>query len=187
MAKQLVTAEQVKNLGRPIGKMVAANKLNAFIMEAERLHIKPILGDELYLSLLDAISSDTGEIKEDSDERLKILLDGGIYDGADYECKYDSGKHLLDGVRVALSYYVYAEDVMSGDFESTRFGTVVSNNDYSTRISRNYRSDLYNNSIDKANAFLNDCVTFCKISGLIKEQGSSRVNMGGCTIRKIGK
>jgi len=166
--------------------MVAKNKLDAFIKEAERLHIKPILGDELYLMLLDAISDETEEIKEDTDERLKILLDGGVYDSTDYECKFDKGKHLLDGIRVALSYFVYAEDVMCGDFESTRFGTVTSNNNFSTHISRNYRSDLYNNSIDKANAFLQDCVTFCKISGLIKEKGRSKVNIGGCTIRKIG-
>lgn len=186
MANQLVTAEQVKTLGRPIGKMVAENKLNAFIREAERLHIKPLLGDDLYLMLLDAISSDTGEIKDDADERLKLLLDGGIYDEADYKENTENKKHLLDGVRIALSYYVYAEDVMSGDFEITRFGVVTTNNNFSTHISRNYRSDLYNNTIDKANAYMDECVTFCKISGLIKEKGKSKVNIGGCTIRKIG-
>ena len=186
MATQLVNPEQVKSLGRPIGKMVAANKLNAFIKEAERLHIKPILGDSLYITLLDAISEETGELKDDVDPRLGILLNGGVYDSADYKKDSEHEKHLLDGLRVALSYFVYAEDVMCGDFESTRFGTVVSNNNFSTRISRVYRSDLYNNSIDKAKAFLDDCLTFCKISGLIKEQGKSKVNIGGCTIRKIG-
>ena len=186
MVKQLVNPEQVKALGRPIGKMVAANKLNAFIKEAERLHVKPILGDSLYITLLGAISDETGELKEDVDPRLNILLNGGIYDSADYKENSEHENHLLDGLRVALSYFVYAEDVMSGDFESTRFGTVVSNNNFSTRISRVYRSDLYNNTIDKAKAFLDDCLTFCKISGLIKEKGKSKVNIGGCTIRKIG-
>lgn len=185
MAKQLVKPDKIKSLGRPIGKMVPENKLNAFITEAESLHIKPILGDNLYLTLLDAIDDD-GNIKEGVDERLKILLEGGVYDGSDYDCKTDQGKHILEGLLVTLSYFVYAEDVMSGDFESTRFGVVTTNNNFSTHISRNYRSDLYNNIIDKANAYLQECVAFCKVSGLIKEQGKSRVNIGGCTIRRIG-
>lgn len=185
MAKQLVNPEQVKSLGRPIGKMVAANKLSAFIKEAEMLHVKPLLGDELYINLLDAISEETGELTEDADPRFDILLNGGVYDSADYNNKEHS-KCMIDGLRIALSYYVYAEYVMIGDFESTRFGNVTSNNNFSTHISRNYRSDLYNNSTDKANAFLDDCLTFCKISGLIKEKGKSKVNIGGCTIRKIG-
>lgn len=186
MTKQLITAENVKILGRPIGKMVAEDKINAYINEAEKLHVKPLLGDELYLSLLDNLDDDTGEIKDETDERLRILLDGGIYDEADYDEKKKSKKHQLDGLRVALSYFVSAENTMSGDFESSRYGTVVTNNNFSSHISRNYRSDLYNNTIDKANAFMKECITFCKISGLIKEQGKSKVNIGGCTIKKIG-
>nr|DAG54682.1 MAG TPA: hypothetical protein [Caudoviricetes sp.] len=186
MRKQLITAEKIKTLGRPIGKMVAENKLDAYINEAEKLHVKPLLGDNLYLFLLESLDDDTGELKEETDDRLKILLDGGIYNDADYDSSKADNRHQLEGLRVALSYFVYAENTMSGDFESTRFGTVTTNNNYSTHISRNYRSDLYNNAIDKAKAFMDECLTFCKVSGLIKEQGKSKVNIGGCTIRKIG-
>lgn len=186
MKKQLITAEQIKSLGRPIGKMVAADKINAYINEAEKLHIKPLLGDNLYLSLLESLEDDTSDLKDGTDERLKILLDGGVYDESDYDNNIPSNRHQLEGLRVALSYFVYAENTMSGDFESTRFGTVTTNNNFSSHISRNYRSDLYNNAIDKAKAFMDECIVFCKISGLIKGKRASKVNIGGCTIRKIG-
>ena len=61
--KHLLKPEELRKLGRPIGK-VAEDKLTAFITEAEQLHIKPILGDKLFLELLDeAEKEDDGEKK----------------------------------------------------------------------------------------------------------------------------
>lgn len=51
----ILSVEQLRKLGRPIGKMVDSTKLEAFITEAEQLHVKPIIGDSLYLRLLSEI------------------------------------------------------------------------------------------------------------------------------------
>lgn len=105
--EHILQPNEVRTLGRPIGK-VADEKLNAFITEAEQLHVKPILGDELFLRLL--------EEPEPSDD-IKTLLYGGIY-------KDKNGvTHSFTGLRVALSYFVYAQNLMSGDIESTRFAS----------------------------------------------------------------
>lgn len=159
----------MRTLGRPIGK-VSDEKLNAFITEAEQLHIKPIIGDELFYRILD------GESNED----IKLLLNGGTY-------KDKRGKiHGFMGLRVALSYFIYAQNIMSGDIESTRFGTVIKNDDYSNRPSSKERSDAYNNSMEVANAYLQECVEYCKNVGLIKVVGKTKLAVGGVTIRRIG-
>lgn len=177
----ILSVEQLRKLGRPIGKMVDSTKLEAFITEAEQLHVKPIIGDSLYLRLLSEIEKE--EIK---DRDILLLLEGGKYNSKDYGKSKDDDVHLFMGLREALSYYVYAKNVMSGDIESTRFGMNIKENEYSNHVSDKSRSTLYNGIIEIAKSYLDECVAFCKICGLIKEQGKSKVNIGGCTIRKIG-
>ncbi len=179
--KHLLSTEQLRKLGRPIGKMVDNTKLDAFITEAEQLHIKPIIGDSLYLKILAELEKENIENKE-----ITLLLDGGNYNSKDYGKSDHDDVHCFMGLREALSYYVYAKNVMSGDIESTRFGMSIKENDYSSHVSDKSRSTLYNGIIEIAKGYLDECVTFCKVSGLIKEQGKSKVNIGGCTIRKIG-
>lgn len=166
--QHLITIEELKTLGRPIGK-VADEKLNAFITEAEQLHVKPILGDELFLELLHT----TGDQKKD------ILLHGG-----EYQTK--KGTRTFMGLKSALSYFVYAQNIMTGDIESTRYGTVIKSGDYSEHISSKERSEAYNNALDVANTYLQECVDYCREVGLIKTAGKSRASFGGITIRKIG-
>ena len=170
--EHILQPADLRTLGRPIGK-VAEEKLKAFITEAEQLHIKPILGDELFLKLLDD--------REQENNDIVTLLNGGTY--TDKRDKL----HSFMGLKVALSYFVYAQNLMSGDIESTRFGSVMKNGDYSTHISSKERSDAYNNAVDVAKAYLHECVSFCKEIGLIKAAGRTKYNVGGITIRKIGR
>lgn len=170
--EHIIGIDEIKALGRPIGK-VSTEKLMAYITEAEQLNIKPVLGDELFLKLLDD--------NEQNDEKVKILLNGGTY--RDERDKL----HSFLGLKVALSYFVYAQNLMSGDIESTRYGSMMKNGEFSTHISSKERSDAYNNSIDVANAYLKECVVYCKHTGLIKTAGKAQYNVGGITIRKIGR
>lgn len=167
--EHILKPEEVRTLGRPIGK-VADEKLTAFITEAEQLHIKPIIGDELFYRILN----------EEQDNNIKLLLSGGNY--RDKREKI----HGFMGLRVALSYFVFAQNLMSGDIESTRFGSVIKNDDYSSKLSSRERSDAYNNAMEVANAYLQECVSFCREVGLIKVVGKTKLAVGGVTIRKIG-
>lgn len=170
--EHILQPTDLRTLGRPIGK-VADDKLKAFITEAEQLHIKPILGDDLFLKLLDD--------REQGNHNIVTLLNGGTY--TDKRDKL----HSFMGLKVALSYFVYAQNLMSGDIESTRFGSVMKSGDFSTHISSKERSDAYNNAIDVAKAYLKECVEYCKEIGLIKAAGRTKYNVGGITIRKIGR
>lgn len=169
--EHILQPTEIRTLGRPIGK-VADEKLFAFITEAEQLHLKPILGDELFLKILDE--------NERKDENIEKLLNGGTYTD-----KRDNLRSFM-GLKIALSYFVYAQNLMSGDIESTRFGSVLKNGDFSSHISSKERSDAYNNAIDVAKAYLKECVEFCKEVDLIKTAGRAKYNVGGVTIRRIG-
>ena len=180
MNKHIITIEQLKKCGRPIGKMVDSTKLEAFITEVEQLYIKPAMGESLFLRIQEEIAKENIE-----DSKLKILLDGGIYKEKDFG-KSNDNIHSIMGLRITISYYVYAQYVMCSDIESTRYGLSIKNDEYSNHISDKSRSSLYNSSIEIAKGYLKECISFCKISGLSKEEGKSKINIGGCTIRKIG-
>lgn len=170
--EQLITVEQLAKTGRPIGKVDEA-KLKAYITETEQLHIKPALGDSLYLDLLKI-----GEERAD----YALLLNGGTY-----EAGIDDTRSFM-GLREAIAYFVYAQNVMSGDFQSTRYGIRIKDDDYSSHISSKERSDHYSNTMEVANQYLNECITYCKTKGLIGNRKKHRgISTGGCTIRKIGK
>lgn len=183
MEQHLLTIEELKTIGRPIGKVVD-DKLYAFILEAEQLHVKPIIGDGLYLEMLSDIEKD----EADRNPLFVKLLNGGTYHLSDYmSCdKRHDKTFLFAGLKKAIAYYVYAQMVMTGDFESTRYGMVIKDGDYSSHISDKSRSNYYNHMTDLANAYLKECVSFCKICGLIKTVGASRASVGGCTIKRIG-
>lgn len=167
----LITTDELRKLGRPIGK-VQDEKLEAFITEAEQLHIKPVIGDALFMRLLGDEAS--------SNEDMRLLLQGGTYND-----KRNEQKSFL-GLKVALSYFVYAQNLMSGDFEPTRYGTVFKDGDYSSHISSKERSDAYNNALEVANAYLQESVSFAKDKGLIKASGKRKYAVGGITIKRIG-
>ena len=167
---RLLDTETLRKLGRPIGK-VDNLKLDAYIAEIEHLYVKAKLGDALYMDLLE---------KKDSTEEYKILLNGGTYQN----CKDDT--FMIAGLRTAISYYVYAKYVMNGDFESTRYGMVMKESEYSNHLSDKNRSSCYNDALEMANSYMQECILYCKEKGLIKATKSRPTNGGGITIRKIG-
>lgn len=165
--EQILTAEEVRKLGRPIGQ-VDALQLNAYIKEAEQMYVKPLVGDKLYLDIL-----------KNEDDKYDTLLNGGTYTDGSEEI------HSFMGLKVALSYFVYAQNIMTGDFQSTRYGMVLKDNDYSQHLSGKERSDAYNNALEVGNMYLSECVAYCKTVGFIQNKGKIR-GTGSLRIKKIG-
>ena len=188
----LITVEVLRSKGRPLGR-VSNEQLEAYIEEVEQLYIKPTLGDKLFLTLL-------FQDYDESDLRYGTLLDGGTYREEEKGCGCSSvpeeveeneeeelsDTRYLTGLRTAISYFVYAQNIMTGDFQSTRYGMVVKENDYSSHLSSKDRSDAYNNALEVANNYLRECVQYCKKVGLIKTSRRSSYGSGSIRIRKIG-
>lgn len=168
-AYHLIDEDFLKTIGRPLGK-INSNQLDAYITEAEQMYAKPALGDELFLALHEL----------ENEERYATLLDGGVYSD-----KKGNTRSIV-GLRTALAYYVYAQNVMCGDIQSTRYGMVVKEGDYSSRLSGKERSDAYNNSLEVANTYLRECVAYCREVGLIKKSHKP-YTAGGVRIKRIGR
>ena len=173
--KPLLDTEELKELGRPIGD-VRENKLQAYLNEVEQTIVKPAIGDALFLALHNE------DIEPESDH--DILLNGGEWTGAACGCA-DDGVHFFAGLKTAISYFVYAKLLMTGDIESTRYGFVQKEGAYSQSISQQQRVAAYNDAMEVGNAHLRDCVTYCKAHGMLgtRQRGAS---VAGMTIRKIG-
>lgn len=172
--KHLIKYKELLTIGRPLSKDIPTAKVEAFLTEAEQLHIKPILGDKLFSQLL------RDKDEPFTDTRLETLLCGGSYTTKCEEY------HSFMGLKYALSYFVYAQNLMSGDVESTRYGNMVKDGEYSTHISAKERSEAYNNALEVANAYLQECVAYARHSGLISATSNKRYAVGGVTIRRIG-
>ena len=176
----IIDLKELRKIGRPIGK-VSDDKLDAFVTEAEQLHIKPVIGDRLFLELLKEVEK--GE-NDEKNKDLQMLLSGGTYT-INEGCEGETIKGFV-GLRVALSYFVYAQNLMVGDIESTRYGNVIKEGDYSSHVSSKARSDAYNNTVQVANAYMKECLEYCRSKGLIKVAGKPKATIGGITIKRIG-
>lgn len=168
--KTISTIEDIRQSGRPM-KTVSEDRLIAYIEEVENLYVKPVLTDALYNKIL------TEGINK---EPYKTLYYGGEYN--DKKNIY----HQFMGLCAAISYYVYAQNIMSGDFQATRYGMVIKDNDYSQPLSDKNRSAAYNNALEIASCYLNDCVAYCVAKGLIDSAKRRTRGTGGVRIRKIG-
>lgn len=167
----LITPAELSQYGRPISSKTDEDKLNAYIIEAEQMNIKPVLGDSLFLSILG---------KGEEDEEIRTLLNGGTYQSKD-------SIYSFAGLKSAMSYYVYAKYLMVGDFNATRFGVMMKEDSYSSHISSAERSNAYSDTLEVANCYLQDCVTYCKRKGLMSGLPGSQKATGAVKIRKIGK
>lgn len=163
----LTTVDDLRTCGRPLGK-VDDKQLLAFVTEAEQLMVKPVLGDALLI-----------DIKNEGEDKYKTLLSGGTYEDG------TGAKRAFAGLRAAVAYYVYAQNIMVGDFQSTRYGIVMKDNDYSQHLSSKDRSNAYNNALEVAHGYLRDCIRYCKAMGYIMTSGNAAYN-GATRIRKIG-
>lgn len=144
----LITVEEVRDLGRPISPQIDSEKLLSYIYETERLSIKPVIGDSLFSRILAKLQPESDAMADD--DPVKVLLDGGEYT----DCK--GQYHMFSGLRMAMSYYVYAQYVMDGDFQLTRAGVVVKDGAYSSHVSSKERSDSYNNALTIAEGFMDE-------------------------------
>lgn len=170
MKKNIVTARDIENAGRPLGQ-VDESRLLSYITECEMMYIKPVLGDRLYHSLL--------ADEEDANEKYVQLLNGGTYE-------VSGNIYAFAGLKATLSYYVFAKIVMVGDFQPTRYGMVLKESDYSSHISSAERSACYNDTLEVAHAYLQECIDYCKRMGLLTNGIGKAKASGGIRIRKIG-
>ena len=116
----------------------------AFIAEAQRIDLKPRIGDALYV----AISGDTPE------DRFDTLLDGGMW-------KDNCGQtRLLTGLRTALAYYALARIVRDGNIVPSTYGAVVKDDQYSVEAEKAERQRQYRELFAQADTYMAEVLSY---------------------------
>lgn len=166
-----ISVNEAKTLGRPIGK-VSDDKIIAFITEVEQTIVRPALGDDLFMRIM----------AQESNKDIELLMSGGKYQNQQGQTR------VFTGLKTAIAYYTYAQNVRAGDIESTRYGMMLKDGDYSQHASAKERDSAANSATAVADAYLKECIIYCKDRGLIaNERKAKNLHVtSGCIIRKIG-
>lgn len=168
--RNLISYEEISQLARPC--TTDREMAEAMIAEAQRVEIKPRLGDALYLKIL----TDAPE------DRLGVLLNGGIW-------KDNCGEHLLTGVKTALAYYALARIIRDGNIQATTYAAVVKDDQYSADPERAERQRQYRELFSQADSYMAEALAYitrnCEAFPEYNVQGKMRSNR--MTIKTIGK
>ncbi len=198
--RNLITYEEISLLARPC--TTDRDMAEAMIAEAQRVEIKPRLGDWLYLRLLnldeefivdggDAAGNYDTLLSVDADDRTNtsslsaydILLDGGQW--------VDScgRSNLLTGLKTALAYYALARIVRDGNIQTTTYGTAIKDDQYSADPERTERQRQYRELFSQADSYMTEALTYitrnCDLFPEYNAPGKMRSNR--MTIKTIGR
>ena len=124
-----------------------------FIPEAEQLDVKPILGEQMYIDLLEAQTGTTLSVNQ------VLLLDGGIY-------TVENRKYIFKGLKVAISYFVYSRLIRNADGQLTRFGFVDKNLNESDRPQLKEKLVAADDAAKSGNAYLNEVLQLIKLNDM---------------------
>lgn len=138
--KHLITSSEVLELARSMSTNIDKSNIETFIDESEQLDVKPAIGDQMFIKLLEGIS-------------FGRLMNGGRYES--------NGKsYMFSGLKKALAYYVYARLVKNGNGVQTRFGFVQKDDEYSSKSDLKERIAAYNDAFFIADKYLKECLRY---------------------------
>ena len=126
---------------REISKNVRDDKINPYIEDAQRLDLKPLLGERLYNAL----------VKNESKHTL--LLEGGEYE-------YEGESYDHPGLNKVLSIYAYARYVMFGSYTDTAFGFVEKSSQDSKSVGDAHKRTLYTQNQNTAAAYFEEVALY---------------------------
>lgn len=140
--KHLISLEDIGRLARACyaDEDIAAS----LISEAERLDIKPKIGDALFIRIT----------QDNVPAGYDVLLDGGEWADRQGAARY------LTGLRTALAYYAYGRIIRDGNIQSTRFGAVVKTDDNSADSERSERARQYREAFTAADGYMMEVLDY---------------------------
>ena len=200
--RNLITYEEISQLARPC--TTDEDMAKAMIAEAQRVEIKPRLGDALYCRLAEepaeyiVISGGTADASEaqgvidsdpeaesnvDSLDPYEVLLNGGRWISKN-GCVYH-----LTGIKTALAYYALARIVRDGNIQATTYGTAIKDDQYSSDPEKAERQRQYRELFSQADSYMAEAINYithnCEAFPEYKVAGKMRSNR--MAIRIISK
>lgn len=137
----LITLANIRSF-KAISSSLNALKLDSEINEAQEFDLRPFLGDEFYLALIN-----------DFNASPSLATYSDLFNGSTYV--YSGNTYQHDGIKAMLCYYAYARYLSNSNTNATAFGTVIKSNDDSEPISEKTLSRLVGQAISGAKIFEN--------------------------------
>ena len=151
--KHLISLDEFLQLARPASKHIDKDEVEAYIREAEDLHIVPLIGVELFGVLVSA------SLSSELDDNQKTLLRGGVYDDG---C--GCAKKPCAGLKRAVAYLAYARMVAANGGIVTRTGYMAHDDTYSSRVDDKNRANARRDVQNMADYYLGQCVEFYNVT-----------------------
>ena len=199
--RNLIAYEEIGELARPCS--TDRELAEAVIAEAQRVEIKPRLGDALYMRLVRDIETEIVITGGTATVVSGVVIDAtpgtvSTDEGLDpYDMLLIGGKwtdscgrpRLLTGIKTALAYYALARIVRDGNIQASTYGAVVKDDQYSSDPERTERQRQYRELFAKADTYMAEVVDFLRQNRAwypeYTAQGQMRSNRS--TFRIIGK
>jgi hypothetical protein len=91
------------------------------IIEAQEYDLRPILGDNFFLDLVDDLTASPS-----------LVLYSDLWNGSEYT--YGGERYKHEGIKTVLAYHAYARYLSGANIQSTATGFVHKTNQYSERV-----------------------------------------------------
>ena len=169
--RNFITYEDISRLARPC--TTEPELAEAMIAEAQRVELKPRLGDALYVAV--------GE--DDKNGRFRTLLDGGQWKDRCGETR------LLTGLRTALAYYALARIIRDGNIMPSTYGAVIKDDQYSVEAEKAERQRQYRELFAHADSYMAEVLQYLSHNrGIFPEyKACSKASNNRFVIKTIGK
>ena len=138
---KLITLADIRTY-KQISSNLNAIKIDSEINEAQEFDLRPFMGDEFYLALLDDFSNSPS-----------LQLYDDLFNGCTYT--YGGNTYQHDGIKAMLCYYAFSRYLNNSNTNATAFGTVIKQNDDSEPVSEKTLSRLVGQAISGAKIFEN--------------------------------
>ena len=147
MDKHIITAEEFKELARPVSVHIDEEEVQAYIREGEDMYIIPALGYSVCKKLVS---------NEELSEQETILLSGGEWTDA------NGNEHYCNGLKMTTAYFAYARMSRSDGSIIARTGFMAHNDEYSSHIESTEKRKRYKEIMEVAEKYLSDVLMYWK-------------------------
>ena len=162
----LITPDEVTSLYRFCD--VDAEDMERIIADVEQLDIKPQIGSDLLISVLDKPSAHP------------LLLDGGRYEAC-------GKKYLFSGLKKVVACYAYARGVQAASVRLTRTGLTSKYDDTSNAVDKSGRADVIRAAQSDGDSYLAEVLKFLSETDYALYSGGRKVKQTRMKSFVIGK
>jgi len=119
--------------------------LHPHILSAQNVDVRPVIGNALMTDI----------IENYTEEKYKILLDGGTY-------SVDGTAYTFQGLKAAIACFAYARYLPSKQVVDTAFGAVTKVSEYSEPADPKILSTIISSKKSEGSAYLAECIDYIR-------------------------